>query len=297
MDVELWNELILSKTAPGVYHMIHSINIPVYFPYYCNPPSMHCIQIHESQIDFSQTDDPTRPAWHYAKVEITIDPPCMWELTPDISMLKKPQGLCRVTIRVFDLLFHRFIDTDTERHKFVKTMTVCNMHIATKADITSFLDAPGFQMKYLHTSTKKDLTARIWHDLIKSPIRKNSFAIKLPHMIRVMSDSITDRSSIPSGISVLSVTDDILQKTGFPDSEKCSVGLCSATINLILMHPQSRIIPVTVDLWPDIPHELAGFTKPPNCRIGLYLSDVCFVKIASQKELLAMVGKRAYKIW
>jgi hypothetical protein len=296
MDIELWNQLILSKTEPGVYHMMHSINVPVYFPHSCGQDlPIQCIALDRTHLRNTQTTDATRPAWHYAKVEIRIDPAGTWELSDDISILKNPPGLCHVTLRVFDMLFNRFIDVEAERHKFDKTMTVFNAHIGSKADIQNFLNDPGFKMKYLHT-IKKDVGPAIWHDLVTAPHRRNSFAVKLPYLLRIIPEDAGDRSRIPTGISVLAVKDDVLATLGFPLAT-ASTGLFSATINLILMHPQSRIIPITKDLWPDIPANLADFTTPPNCRIGLYLSDVRFVSMADDKELHGMVGRRAWKIW
>jgi hypothetical protein len=276
--------------------MLHSINIPVHFPHASSDQAVvQGIPLDRTHIRITQTTDPTRPAWHTAKVEIRIDPPKHWELNRDISLLSNPPGLCHVTLRVFDLIFSRFIDVKTERSKFNKTMTVFNAHIKSNADIQDFLTSPGFRMKYLHTM-KKDVSTAIWHDLVASPVQKNCFALMLPHMLRIVPESKCDRSKIPTGISVLAVEDTMLTTLGYPPDDT-NVGLFSANLNLILMHPRTHIIPITYDLWPNIPPHITDFITPPDCRLGLFLSDVNFVQMADEKELHAMVGRRAWKIW
>ena len=292
MDIHLWNQIVLSKSAPGVYRMLHSINVPVFFPHAAKLQyPMECIALDKTHRLPTQTIDVTLPAWHHAKVEIRIDPP-IWELHNDISLLEDPPAPCRVTIRVFDLLFKRFIEVEKERRKFDKTMTVFNEHIVSQADLQNFINAPGTQMKYLHRRRTKDLiTQRIWHDLVGSRVTKNSFAMRLPFLLRMISDT-DDRRLIPRGVCALAVGDDILRSAGFPENrskDRC-VGLYSANINLITMHPRTNVIPHTYSLWPDICPTLSDLT-PPDCRVGLYLSDVRFVGIADERELREMAGR------
>jgi hypothetical protein len=310
MDTELWHQIVLSKSSPGVYSMLHSINVPVHFPHSLTRTPIDCIPLSPSHLRPSQTTDATRPAWHSAKVSIHIDPPDAWDLPTDICTLQNPTCLCHVTLRVFDLLFLQFIDTDAERHKFEKTMTVANVQIERSADLKTLVTIPGFKMRYMHT-TKRCPEIQIWHDLITAAThQKNTFTIPLPHLIRMMPESTTtgDRG-VPAGISVLEVDGDTLARLGYKSKTQqqqegeanSAIGLFSAHLNLLLMHPTTHISPVTYCIWPDIPPKLEDLLlvkSPPRCRIGLYLSDVRFVAMADDKELRAMAsGRRAWKIW
>ena len=284
VDIELWNQIIVSKSEPGVYRNPCFVSIPIFFPHTAGHPFPY-IPLPETYQHL--TPDTKRPAWLSTQIEIRISPP-IWELHHDLSLLEDPPSACTVEIRLLDPLFQKFVEIDHEI--FDKPVTVFNEHIATHDDLRALIDSPGIQMKYMHRcNSRQPITQLIWSNLVHSRIHKNSFALELPFLLRMISNS-DDHRDIPTGIVVLAVSDETLNRAGLPENQR-GIGLYSANINLILMHPKSKITPLTYYLWPDIQPNFPEL-MPPNCRVAVFFSNVRFVAMATKEELCVMAARR-----
>ena len=298
--LNVWRRVIQSKVGPGKYLMADSVNTPVYFPHAVTGDaakklSAVCYPLSDHNSAVMGNVDMSKAAIYSGTVLLDISP-CEWDISCDISELGDPPTVCCLKIRITNLVFIK-----SEEPDLIDYYGVCHIsnpvlfldgrdpnpdeHLKNLSDAISSIAAK------LHHTYTHELRDRIWYDLVQSRIGKNSFLLKMPFLIRMVSDNykveLVKRNSLLV-LKSIDLEDRFYPSDYHPDTR---IGLFTSYLSMEMTQGDSGILSNDKELWRDIPLSLSDISQV-GCTVRILLTQLALVSFADEEEIYAMEGKK-----
>jgi hypothetical protein len=292
-SLDLWRQLVQSKTSPGEYQLTRPLRIACVFPDYQSfkHPRFPCLKLTDGDIIPTRTSDPTKAGWYECELSMHIDP--VWELDEELAFVHDPPSVCRVSLRVSELTFCKDADVAQLQEVYATVSTaalqISSGEVYTQGDIHDLIRDIKRTTHFFHHPFSEDIPARIWWDLVISRHSKNEFRMTLPFTLRITSKNARLPRKISDNVMVLDPAR--LREFGFPSTtnpDSC-IGLYSADIYMALQFQKDAVLLMSKELWPDIQPVLTVKTKAPKCYVSLLFYKVRFQSLVRKDEVHSMV--------
>ena len=294
--LKFWNRVIQSKVGPGKFFLADSINIPVYFPHAVTGDAAKklravCYPLSEQKNSAVMGNvDMSKPAIYAGTMLLEVSP-SEWDITRDISELTDPPTMCCLKLCITNLVFMK-----TEEPNLIDYYGVC--HILNPVlflngvvggpnpdeKLQKLSDAISSIAAKSHHTYTHELRDRLWFDLVQSRVGKNSFLLKMPFLIRMVSDKYKTDIVKRSSLLVLKSSD--IENLYFPLDyhPDTRIGLFTSYLS---MEVTSGIPSNDKELWRDIPLSLSDISQV-GFTINILLTQLVLVSFADEEEIYAM---------
>jgi hypothetical protein len=291
----VWRNLVRSATPTReVYTLKRHVMVAGCFPHIKQYPDFPilCVSLGPEDLEPTGTPDASRVAWYQCTLSLHIDPP-MWELDEELSELKDPPAVCRITVRVSNLKFKEVIEASTvlcisSAHKAVH-FGLHNDPLCTRQEMGAFVRSFRFMADFFHCSIPNPEES-IWFDLIHSRLGKNVFSLRLPYMLRMASEAYSVPEALRRHVYTLEESD--IARFNYPPGldPATFIGLYSASYQLSFATEKGRESLAGRELWQDVPSMFSELLvkQPPGCNAVLAVLNIKFVSTVEEAEVLAM---------
>ena len=291
--LDVWRNLVKSATPTSreVYILKRHVMVAACFPHikpYPDFPIM-CVQLGPEDLEPTSTPDASRVAWYRCTLSLHIDPP-VWELDEELGELKDPPAVCRITVRVSNLVFKEFLEASTvlcnsPAHKTV-SFVLYNDPIRTQQEMCTFVRNFRFMAGLCHCSSP--VAESVWFDLINCRYGKNIFRLKVPYLFRMASEAYSMPEALRNFVYMLEQkeVDQFHYPAGLDPST--FIGLYSATYQLSFAAEKGHESLAGRELWSNVPSVFSELEQPPGCCAVFYITNIEFVSTVKEDEILAM---------
>ena len=292
---DMWRSLVrASSTSSEVYTLKRAVLVAGCFPHVKAHPDFPilCVPLGPDDLEPTGAPDASRVAWFQCALSLHIDPP-VWDLDDELGELKDPPAVCRVSVRVSNLVFKEFLDASdvqsfSSAHKAVH-FGLHNDPLRTRPEMDAFVRSFRFMAGFFHCSVPSPEES-VWFDLMHSRVAKNIFTLQLPYLLRMASEAYALPEALRQRVYTLqqSEVDHFSYPPGI-DPSAC-IGLYSATYQLTFATEKGRATLAGRELWPAVPSVFSALLEhpPPGCNAMLAVLNIEFVAAVAEAEILAM---------
>ena len=288
----LWTKMIRSGARHGAYHLKQRVIMAACFPHVKEYPRVQavCVQLGPDDIEQTSTPDASRIGWYNCELSFHLDSSA-WRLDEELSELKDPPAVCRVTVCVSNLEFRKFASEENIIRLTTQpiSLTLFTRKIETPDDMLQFVCKFEDMEGVYHCNITRQTTARIWFDLINSRSGKNVFVMRTPFLIRIASEAYKLPLSLKT--RVMRCKTECIATYGVPPEldPDSFIGLYSANYYLAFSVAGNGVSSTKHELWPGIPLDFAHLEQQlPGCKVDFRITRIQFVCAISEREVVSM---------